>query len=155
MKFLRAIFSLTLVATLFTAAWQPLLAQNTGQGATNGAPSGNTVVVGREQINLMAPIQDLISGPGWLMARGMDVRPNGEMLEWNPLTRQPLEQLANPMAGLNAPLNQGGGPGVLVPYRDPAPSFSRTLLGTRDYSGRTLQTEPDIAVNPLDPDHFL
>lgn len=155
MKFLRAIFSLTLVATLFTAAWQPLFAQNTGQGATNGAPSGNTVVVGREQINLMAPIQDLISGPGWLMARGMDVRPNGEMLEWNPLTRQPLEQLANPMAGLNAPLNQGGSPGVLVPYRDPAPSFSRTLLVTRDYSGRTLQTEPDIAVNPLDPDHLV
>ncbi|MCB0062440.1 MAG: hypothetical protein KDE19_10000, partial [Caldilineaceae bacterium] len=45
--------------------------------------------------------------------------------------------------------------GVLVPYRDPAPSFSRSLLVTRDYSDRRLQTEPDIAVDPLDPDHLV
>ena len=165
MRFLRSIFSLTLVLTLLATALQPLFAQSSGQGspnqsATNDAPNGNTpngntIVVGNEKINLMAPIQDVISGPGWLMARGMDVRPSMGMPEWNPLTRQPLEQMTNPMAGLNAPLNQGGAPGVLVPYRDPAPSFSRTLLVTRDYSGRTLQTEPDIAVNPLDPDHLV
>lgn len=154
MKFLRAIFSLTLVATLLATALQPLFAQSSGQGAT-GSGNGNTVVVGHERINLSAPIQDLISGPGWLMVRGLDVRPSMEVPEWNPLTRQPLEQLANPMASLNAPLNQAGGPGVLVPYRDPAPSFSRSLLVTRDFSGRTLQTEPDIAVNPQDPDHLV
>lgn len=155
MKFLRSIFAFTLVITLLWSSARPLWAQGNGQAATGGSTGGNTVVVGREQINLMAPIQDLISGPGWLMARGLDVRPNTELPEWNPLTRQALEQFAHPLAGLNAPLNQGGAPGVLVPYRDPAPSFSRTLLVTRDYSDRTLQTEPDIAVNPQDPDHLV
>lgn len=155
MKFLRSIFVFTLVITLLLPSAKPLWAQANGQGATGNATGGNTVVIGHEQLNLMAPIQDLISGPGWLMARGLDVRPHTELPEWNPLTRQALEQIPNPMAGLNAPLTQGGTPGVLVPYRDPAPSFSRTLLVTRDYSGRTLQTEPDIAVNPLDPDHLV
>lgn len=155
MKFLRSIFSFTLVITLLAPSAKPLFAQANGQGATGSATGGGTVVVGREQINLMAPIQDLISGPGWLMARGLDVRPNTELPEWNPLTRQALEQIPDSMAGLNAPLTQGGAPGVLVPYRDPSPSFSRTLLVTRDYSGRTLQTEPDIAVNPQDPDHLV
>lgn len=160
MRFLRSLFSLTLVSltlvtTLLLTSFQPLFAQSAGQGATTGASDPDTLVVGHEQINLMAPIQDLISGPGWLMARGMDVRPSGELPEWNPLTRQSFDQFSGPMSGLNAPLTQGGGPGVLVPYRDPAPSFSRTLLVTRDYSGRTLQTEPDMAVNPLDPDHLV
>lgn len=155
MKFLRSIFAFTLVITLLLPHAKPLLAQANGQGATGSVSGGDTVVVGHEQLNLMAPIQDLISGPGWLMARGLDVRPHTELPEWNPLTRQALEQVPNPMAGLNAPLTQGGAPGVLVPYRDPAPSFSRTLLVTRDYSGRTLQTEPDIAVNPQDPDHLV
>ena len=45
--------------------------------------------------------------------------------------------------------------GVLVPYRDPSPSFSRGLLVTRDFSARTLQTEPSLAVNPEDPDHLV
>lgn len=155
MNFLRSIFAFTLVITLLWPAPSPLWAQDNGQATTDGSAGGGTVVIGHEQLNLMAPIQDLISGPGWLMARGLDVRPNTDLPEWNPLTRQSLDQLTNPLAGLNAPLNQGGAPGVLVPYRDPAPSFSRTLLVTRDYSDRTLQTEPDIAVNPQDPDHLV
>ena len=87
MRFLRSIFSLTLVLALLATALQPLFAQSPSQGVTNDSPNGNTVVVGHEKINLMAPIQDLISGPGWLMARGMDVRPSMGMPEWNPLTR--------------------------------------------------------------------
>ena len=155
MNFLRSIFAFMLIITLLWSSARPLWAQGRDQAVTGGSISGDTVVVGHEQINLMAPIQDLISGPGWLMARGLDVRPNTELPEWNPLTRQSLDQLTNPLAGLNAPLNQGGAPGVLVPYRDPAPSFSRTVLVTRDYSDRTLQTEPDMAVNPQDPDHLV
>jgi hypothetical protein len=37
MKFLRAIFALTLVATLLATALQPLFAQSSGQGATGSA----------------------------------------------------------------------------------------------------------------------
>ena len=44
---------------------------------------------------------------------------------------------------------------MLVPYRDPAPAFSRNLLVTRDFSDRTLQTEPYLAVDPQDPDHLV
>jgi hypothetical protein len=115
-------------------------------------------VAGTQRLNLMEPIQNLISGPGWLMAQGLDARPHGDRGELSPMTGPSLgpvmEQNINPLAGLNRPTAQGA-PGVLVPYRDPAPSFSRSLLVTRDYSDRRMQTEPDIAVNPLDPDHLV
>ncbi|MEZ4864370.1 MAG: sialidase family protein [Caldilineaceae bacterium] len=152
MAFLRSLFSFLVAFALLLGSFGPLWAQSAAPG-NSGTPS--TVVAGHEKINLMAPIQDLISGPGWLMARGVDARPTEGAPEWNPLTRQPLEALANPLAGLNSPTAQGGAPGVLVPYRDPAPSFSRTMLVTRDFSDRALQTEPDIAVDPLDPDHLV
>lgn len=147
----RTCFSLFLTVALLLITVAPVVAQSSPQD--NPGDALPAVTTG-QRLNLMEPIQDLISGPGWLMARGLDVRPHGELPEMNPLTGYPLEQVNNPMAGLNAPAAQGA-PGVLVPYRDPAPSFSRSLLVTRDYSDRRLQTEPDIAVNPLDPDHLV
>ncbi len=54
---------------------------------------------------------------------------------------------------LQAPSAQAGG--ALVPFRDPAPAFSRNVLVTRDFSNSPIQTEPHIAVNPNDPDHAV
>ena len=151
MAFLRSLLSLTLLSTLLLSSVHAVMAQATPQDTGGATP---TVVNTNNRLNLMEPIQDLISGPGWLMARGLDVRPGNEMPEWNAVTGRSLDGLSNPAVGLNSPLAQGA-PGVLVPYRDPAPAFSRSLLVTRDYSDRRLQTEPDIAVDPLDPDHLV
>ena len=101
----------------------------------------------------MNPIQDVLSGPAWLMAQGVDNRLFLDRPGWNTLDRQNLSSL--PGSEGNTPLLQSVGPGILVPYRDPAPAFSRDLLVTRDFSNTPLQTEPDIAVNPLDPDHLV
>jgi len=42
-----------------------------------------------------------------------------------------------------------------VPFRNPAPAFSRNLLITRNYGYSPFQTEPTIAVDPTDPDHLV
>jgi hypothetical protein len=42
-----------------------------------------------------------------------------------------------------------------VPFRNPAPAFSRNLLITRNFGYFPVQTEPHIAVNPLDPEHLV
>ena len=42
-----------------------------------------------------------------------------------------------------------------MPFRDPAPAFSRNILVTRDFSNAPIQTEPHIAVDPNDPDHVV
>ena len=103
-------------------------------------------------MDAMNPIQDVLSGPAWLIAQGVDNRIFLDRPGWNTLDRQNLSSL--PSSG-DAPLLQSAGPGILVPYRDPAPAFSRDLLVTRDFSHSPLQTEPDIAVNPHDPDHLV
>lgn len=42
-----------------------------------------------------------------------------------------------------------------VPFRNPAPAFSRNLLITRNYGYSPFQTEPSLAVDPTDPDHLV
>jgi hypothetical protein len=42
-----------------------------------------------------------------------------------------------------------------VPFRNPAPAFSRNLLITRNFGYAPYQTEPHLVVNPLDPDHLI
>ena len=49
---------------------------------------------------------------------------------------------------------QAAGLSGMVPYRSPAPAFSRNLLVTKDL-GTPLQTEPHVAVNPKDPNHAV
>lgn len=42
-----------------------------------------------------------------------------------------------------------------VPFRNPAPGFSRNLLITRNFGYSPFQTEPHMAVDPNDPDHLV
>lgn len=124
------------------------------QGPAPELPERGKVSKNPEDIqNLAAPIADVISGPAWLMAEGVDPRAWIDRPGWNTLTRQQLSSVVGPLTSGDS--LQGAGLGVLVPYRDPAPAFSRDLLVTRDFSNTPLQTEPDIAVNPLDPDHIV
>jgi hypothetical protein len=119
--------------------------------------------VAKSPFTLLTPIRDLLSGPLWLMAhdldprvtqltriggkRGITPRPG---VAWDSLQEifvaPGLPQLSAPAA----PTGQ-----ALVPFRDPAPAFSRNILITRDFSNAPLQTEPHIAVNPKDPEHLL
>ena len=50
---------------------------------------------------------------------------------------------------------QAPGAAALVPFRDPAPAFSRNTLITRDVGDVPIQTEPSLAVNPKDPDYVV
>ncbi len=42
-----------------------------------------------------------------------------------------------------------------VPFRNPAPGFSRNLLISRNFGYSPFQTEPHMAVDPNDPDHLV
>jgi len=102
--------------------------------------------------NFLDPFKDNLSGPGWMVAEGLD--PRGQTRpDWNVLTRMDVGSVNSFASGNQAPGGQGGG--VLVPFRDPAPAFSRNLLLTRDFSNVPIQTEPHIAVDPTDPDHLV
>jgi len=86
------------------------------------------------------PATEYLSGSSWLSARGLDPRVAGSNgFEGNSPNIESLQAV---------------GGGFLVPFRSPGPAFSRDLLVTRDY-GSPVQTEPDIAVNPFDPDHLV
>lgn len=79
------------------------------------------------------PFQGVLSGPAWLMVEE--------------------DLVAGPQAGPSGQAGGGGGVGS-VPYRSPAPAFSRNLLLSRD-SGVPIHTEAHIAVNPNDKDHLV
>ena len=113
-----------------------------------------------QMVDLLAPTKSVLSGRSWLIAEGIDPglqrRPG-----WNPLTRMDFGSNMFAQPGLpgstsspGARLQQAGGVS-LVPFRDPAPAFSRDLLVTRDSSRSPVQTEPHLAVNPDDPDHLV
>lgn len=105
--------------------------------------------------NLLAPIKDLLSGRAWLVLEGIDPalqrRPG-----WDLLTRLDWPSLGRAMiTPSGAPALQAAAVGALVPFREPSPALSRNLLITRDFSFTPFQTEPHLAVNPLDPDHLV
>ncbi|MFQ6135197.1 MAG: sialidase family protein, partial [Nitrososphaerales archaeon] len=57
--------------------------------------------------------------------------------------------------GSRSPQLQAGAAAALVPFRSPSPHFSRNMLITRDLGNVPFQTEPHLAVNPLDPEHLI
>ena len=116
----------------------------------------------------MTPAKDFLSGRAWLTLEGLDpgmaIRPGRDALtglDWGSIGNHlytapnaPGGSLAS-SASIASPALQALGGGLLVPFRDPAPAFSRDLLISRDFSNTPLQTEPHLAVNPNDPDHIV
>ncbi|MBE0478719.1 exo-alpha-sialidase [Candidatus Aerophobetes bacterium] len=109
--------------------------------------------------NLMEPVKDVLSGRSWLILEGIDpglrARPG-----WNPLTRldwRALEEIfvAPSSSTIGNPALQAPAAAFLVPFRHPAPAFSRDVLITRDFSQIPFQTEPHLAVHPNDSDHIV
>ena len=95
---------------------------------------------------LVTPKPELLSGRPWLVLTGQDpalyVDPRiGGGGVWEP-----------PEVKLQA---VGGGAAALIPYRDPAAKFSRTILLSRDVGRLPYQCWPNLAVHPKDPDHIV
>jgi hypothetical protein len=98
-------------------------------------------------------ISDMLTGRYGLVARGEDplmkvVEPARTVGRW-------LKETPEKEASLPPLMQAPGAAGILVPFRSPAPAFSRNIIVTRDFSNAPIQTEPHIAVNPRDPKHLL
>jgi hypothetical protein len=155
MNVMRSLFSLWLVCGLLLTTVSPALAEL----PIPEMPSGGEGEEGEENpfdlLQPLKPIENVLSGSTWLIAKGIDNRMFMQGENFRTPDGVSFSSVDSPLnVGVQAPALQGGA-GVLVPYRDPAPAFSRNLLVTRDFSDRTLQTEPHLAVNPADPDHIV
>ncbi len=118
-----------------------------------GAFTANDRPVPADQQDLLAPIATRLSGRVWLRSVGLEPnllpgpgRSDLDGVDW-----------ASVEGGLwtGAPRLQGATAGALVPYRDPSPAFSANDLVTRDFSNSPFQTEPNIAIDPEDPEHIV
>lgn len=106
--------------------------------------SGETPVgQAANSVSLLSPIQKDLSASSGLVAAGLDPRTN------------PQANLgpAAPSGGQQSGSSAAGAP--LVPFRNPAPSFSRNLIITRQFGLFPIQTEPSIAVDPTNPQHLV
>jgi hypothetical protein len=126
------------------------------EGDGGGGGSAAKYPVPANKVDLLAPIETRLSGRVWLMTQGMEpskivgpgeAGPTG--IDWSQLDGG----LGSP--SVSSAVLQSAGAGALVPYRDPAPAFSTNHLVTRDFSSRPYQTEPNIAIDPADPEHIV
>lgn len=127
----------------------------TAQDADNGLQIQKGA--GPPNIGLLEPMKDVLSGRPWLILEGLDPGLNS-VPGWDELTRMDWRSIGGDGGGAGAspllPVLQAAG-GFLVPFRSPAPAFSRDILISRDFSGSPIQTEPHLAVHPDDPDHVV
>ena len=108
-------------------------------------------------VELLAPISKWLSGPMWTLSQGLNPRlamalrgeNEGEGLRKEFAAASTAFGRFGPSPVLQAPA------AALVPFRDPAPAFSRGILVTRDLGDIPIQTEPHLAVDPKDPDHLV
>ena len=143
----RAALIAGLSILLLLAGTASLAAQEEGQpeiGIWRTIPGGSA----EAKLELLAPIQDVLSGSVSLYANGILSLPTPGNFS------KDLSGGGGSIGG-NSPILQAGGGAALVPYRDPSPKFSRNVLLTRDFSHAPLQTEPSIAANPKDSDHLV
>jgi hypothetical protein len=144
---------LTLGVALLMALPAGIAAQEPGEGGGDGGANGvGSVPQPASQQNLLAPIATKLSGRAWLMSEGLEpslIQGPGE----GGLTGPDWSALNGGLMGVQH--LQGATAGALVPYRDPSPAFSSNDLVTRDFSNSPYQTEPNIAVDPADPQHIV
>ncbi|MCS7145529.1 MAG: sialidase family protein [Nitrososphaerota archaeon] len=148
---MKVIVGIILVlALLFASA--PELA-NSLEEAHLGRETGLTPLA-RLEFQSTKLVSGLLTGRLGVVARGEDplMKLGEEGEEYRERRREIGEGEGGPMIpALQAP----GAAGILVPFRSPAPAFSRNIIITRDFSRAPIQTEPHIAVNPKNPNHLL
>lgn len=101
-------------------------------------------------VTLMEPVKNRLSGPSWIFASGLDPRVSATRPKLNPILGRDWSTVSSVGSG-----GLAGGSAQQVPFRDPAPGFSRNLIVTRQLGLFPIQTEPHIAVDPNDPDHLV
>lgn len=132
------------IAVLLTISiFAPLLQARAEEGAEGGPiPLG--------EFKALSPIERSLSSPIWAVAQGYD--PRAQQIS--------IEPSGFDWTGPGLAASSGGGNGATgayqqVPFRNPAPAFSRNLIVTRQVGLFPIQTEPHIAVDPTDPDHIV
>lgn len=102
------------------------------------------------EFRLLEPVEDMLSASSWVMATGQDPRlldiPTGgraREVDWTGYGVVPGGS------------RSGAAMAPQVPFRSAAPAFSRNQIVTRQLGLFPLNTEPHIAVNPLDPEHLV
>ena len=156
MRVKHTFFSLFLVLLIILLSVNSALAEDTLPKLPKGGDPREAENPLFDKFKMMEPIQNYLSGSVQMIVKGIDNRSQMEGESFRTPDGVDFSKIASPLnVGLNSPTMQAVGPGVLVPYRDPSPSFSRGLLVTRDFSARAMQTEPSLAVNPEDPDHLV
>jgi len=171
---LRKLVIVSFMVSISVLIFSPLGADDrSGSEASVSPPTGHppevfaprtseeNVDVAPTPFTLLTPIRAFLSGPLWLMVSGLDAHtdftgriPRKRMgmspgLAWDDLP-QVFTAPRLPVSSATSSVQ-----GQLVPFRDPAPSFSRDILVTRDFSNTPMQTEPHLAINPRDPEHLL
>jgi len=98
-----------------------------------------------EPSSKLMPATEFMSGASALSIEGLDVRVG--------LSKE--GDLKSSVSDSRSPVMQGGAAAALVPFRSPTARFSRNILITRDLGATPVQTEPHLAVDPLDPKHIV
>ncbi|MDF3042184.1 MAG: hypothetical protein K0Q71_4890, partial [Thermomicrobiales bacterium] len=102
------------------------------------------------EFRLLEPVEHMLSASSWVMATGQDPRlldiPTGGSARGIDWTGYGVVPGGSRSGSAMAPQ---------VPFRSAAPAFSRNQILTRQLGLFPLNTEPHIAVNPLDPEHLV
>ncbi|MBA2597500.1 MAG: exo-alpha-sialidase [Chloroflexia bacterium] len=134
-------FALRALAALLFSMIPPL--------ATQAEEGGEAIPIG--DFRLLEPVENMLSAGSWVMATGQDPRlmdiPTGGSardVDWTGYGVVP--------GGNGA---RSGNYQPQVPFRSAAPAFSRNQIVSRQLGLFPLNTEPHLAVNPLDPEHIV
>ena len=119
-------------------------------GAALAEEPGESEVFPLVATQFLSPIREQLGGSAWLMASGLDPRFTGKLPEGKPIGEEALA-----LAGAGGGRSTGPTSFQQVPFRNPAPAFSRNLIISRAVGLTPISTEPHIAVNPIDPEHLV
>ena len=137
------------MALALVAAWLPTALMQRQQAVAQEEEGG--FGIGRPAVATAVPphLKALLSGSSWLAVEGMDPRVSGGAavngIDWDATLAA--------AGGSTSGRTIAGAP--QVPFRNPGPAFSRNQIVTRQVGLFPIQTEPHIAVDPVDPDHLV
>ena len=139
---LLLVVALILTGSLASMGHRSAGAEN--EGAEGGMPIG--------PLGVREPIMNMVSGAAWTNFMGYDPRFYGTPGR----NAETGFQWTGPgMSGADSRTNASSATLQQVPFRNPAPSFSRNQIVTKQLGLFPIQTEPHVAVDPNDPQHLV
>lgn len=138
---IRAIVLLLVMSSLIPAGVSAADPGNNGAGEVPRVPT-----------SIIAPPSDLLSGIAAAAITGQDPRWAGHLPAG---VSFPELNTAVDAAAAGSARNGATGLNQQVPFRNPAPAFSRNLVVSRAVGNYPTSTEPHIAADPKDPNHLV